>query len=66
MTSSAAHRRDSARGAVANGRPLPAGRLPVTELLFDRAGAASPFGDDLTFPLPPSALAYRHPQTSQE
>jgi len=37
------------------------GRLPVSELLFDRAGAASPFGDDQTFPLPVSALTYRHP-----
>ena len=37
------------------------GRLPVTEILFDRAGAASPFGDDLTLPLPPESLAYRHP-----
>ena len=36
-------------------------RLPVTEFLFDRPGAASPFGDDQTFPLPVSALAYRHP-----
>jgi hypothetical protein len=38
------------------------GRLPVSELLLDRPGAASPFGDDQAFPLPVSALAYRHPQ----
>jgi hypothetical protein len=37
------------------------GHLPVSELLSDRAGAPSPFGDDQTFPLPPSALVYRHP-----
>lgn len=37
------------------------GRLPLTELTFDRAGAASPFGDDLAFPLPISALTYVHP-----
>jgi succinate dehydrogenase / fumarate reductase iron-sulfur subunit len=37
------------------------GHLPVTELLSDRPGAASPFGDDLTFPLPASAVVYRHP-----
>jgi succinate dehydrogenase / fumarate reductase iron-sulfur subunit len=37
------------------------GHLPVTEFLADRAGAPSPFGDDQTFPLPPSALVYRHP-----
>jgi hypothetical protein len=35
--------------------------LPMTELLFDRAGAASPFGDDLSFPLPVSELTYVHP-----
>ncbi|HEY1486404.1 MAG TPA: hypothetical protein VGF84_09885 [Micromonosporaceae bacterium] len=37
------------------------GHLPMTELLFDRAGAASPFGDDLSFPLPMSELTYVHP-----
>jgi hypothetical protein len=37
------------------------GRLPMTELLFDRAGAASPFGDDLSFPMPLSELTYVHP-----
>jgi succinate dehydrogenase / fumarate reductase iron-sulfur subunit len=35
--------------------------LPVNELLFHRAGAPSPFGDDLRFPLPAEALTYRHP-----
>jgi hypothetical protein len=35
-------------------------RLPVSELLFHRAGAASPFGDDLQFPLPAGALNYNH------
>jgi hypothetical protein len=45
------------------GRPVPDGHLPVTELLSDRPGAASPFGDDQTFPLPASALVYRHPTT---
>ena len=29
---------------------VPEGRLPLTELTFDRAGAASPFGDDLALP----------------
>lgn len=36
----------------------PGSRLPVSEILFDRAGAASPFGDDLQFPLPAGALNY--------
>jgi succinate dehydrogenase / fumarate reductase iron-sulfur subunit len=38
-----------------------AGRLPVSELAFDRPGAASPFGDDLHFPLPFERLTYVHP-----
>jgi hypothetical protein len=37
-----------------------ASRLPVSEFLFDRAGAPSPFGEDLQFPLPAGALTYRH------
>ncbi|HKD98019.1 MAG TPA: hypothetical protein VKB69_10500 [Micromonosporaceae bacterium] len=37
------------------------GNLPLTEFTFDRAGAASPFGDDLSFPLPQSELSYVHP-----
>jgi hypothetical protein len=40
---------------------VPAGRMPLTEILFDRSGAASPFGDDLQFPLPVSELTYVHP-----
>ncbi|MGE5827828.1 MAG: succinate dehydrogenase/fumarate reductase iron-sulfur subunit [Micromonosporaceae bacterium] len=39
----------------------PDGRLPLTELTFDRAGAASPFGDNVEFPLPPESLPYRPP-----
>jgi len=45
----------------ARGYVVPDGRLPLTEFLFDRAGAASPFGDDLRFPLPVSQLSYVHP-----
>jgi hypothetical protein len=37
-------------------KPVP---LPVSELALDRAGANSPFGDDLAFPL--VAVAYEHP-----
>lgn len=37
------------------------GRLPVSEATSDRAGAGSPFGDDITFPLPPHQLTYEHP-----
>jgi hypothetical protein len=34
------------------------GRLTVSELALDRAAAPSPFGDDLTFPLPLEDLTY--------
>jgi hypothetical protein len=37
------------------------GRLPVSEFAFDRAGAASPFGDDVGLPMPVSQLTYVHP-----
>jgi succinate dehydrogenase / fumarate reductase iron-sulfur subunit len=39
----------------------PDGRLPINEVLLDRAGAASPFGDNVEFPLPPADLDYQHP-----
>jgi succinate dehydrogenase iron-sulfur subunit len=55
--------------AVAEKRPVvpsrarivPEGRLPVSEFAFDRMGAASPFGDDISFPLPVNRLTYTHP-----
>jgi hypothetical protein len=34
------------------------GRLPVSELIADRAAAPSPCGDDQTFPLPVEDLTY--------
>jgi succinate dehydrogenase / fumarate reductase iron-sulfur subunit len=37
------------------------GKLPLTEVTFDRAGAGSPFGDNVTFPLPSDTLTYEHP-----
>ena len=37
------------------------GRMPVSEFAFDRAGAGSPFGDDITFPVPAERLSYEHP-----
>ena len=51
-------------GRELRGRIVRDGHLPVTELLSDRPGANSPFGDDQTFPLPASALVYRHPTAS--
>jgi len=35
-------------------------RLPVSEIVADRAGANSPYGDDITFPLPTESLTYEH------
>jgi hypothetical protein len=53
--------RGTAGGPGVAGGPDRPERLPVNEFLFNRAGAPSPFGDDLQFPLPAGALAYRHP-----
>jgi succinate dehydrogenase / fumarate reductase iron-sulfur subunit len=39
----------------------PDGRMAVSEVTFDRAGAASPFGESVAFPLPPTDLTYQHP-----
>jgi succinate dehydrogenase / fumarate reductase iron-sulfur subunit len=35
------------------------GRMPLSEITFDRPGAASPFGDNVNFPLP--STTYQHP-----
>ncbi len=39
----------------------PTGRMQLTEVTFDRAGAASPFGDEVEFPLPSTDITYQHP-----
>jgi succinate dehydrogenase / fumarate reductase iron-sulfur subunit len=42
--------------------PVPKdGYLPVNEFLGEYQGANSPFGDDVSFPLPIEALNYTHP-----
>jgi hypothetical protein len=33
----------------------------ISELAAENAGAMSPFGDDLEFPLPVETLGYHHP-----
>jgi hypothetical protein len=43
------------------GRPVKPGHLPISELLSDRAGAGSPFGEDLTFPLSTDQIVYHLP-----
>ena len=42
----------------------PDGKMAVTEVTFDRAGAASPFGEDVSFPLPHGVINYDHPEES--
>jgi succinate dehydrogenase / fumarate reductase iron-sulfur subunit len=54
--------RDPQRPRRSRAKGVKPGRLPVTEATSDRAGAGSPFGDDITFPLPPGQLAYEHPE----
>ncbi len=44
----------------------PDGRINISEFLLDRSGAASPFGDDHEFPLPPEQLSYQHPTAPEE
>lgn len=44
-------------------RPVEPGRLPISELAFDRPAAPSPFGDDVVFPLPVEQLQYTHTVT---
>jgi hypothetical protein len=39
----------------------PADDFHVSELATDHAGAQSPFGADVEFPLPVDRLSYRHP-----
>jgi succinate dehydrogenase / fumarate reductase iron-sulfur subunit len=38
----------------------PDGKLPLSEATFDRPGAPSPFGEDITFPVPVEDLNYHH------
>jgi hypothetical protein len=37
----------------------------VSELAAPAAGAASPFGDDIEFPLPLEELGYHHPTRAE-
>lgn len=50
------------------GKVVKDGRLPVSEFLFDRAGAGSPYGEEVEFPMPADGLVYRHsePQPPRE
>jgi hypothetical protein len=51
--------------ATVGGQPVKPGHLPVSEMLFDRPGAASPFGEDVVFPLPADQIVYQLPGESE-
>ncbi len=53
--------RDSQQPQKSRAKIVKPGRLPVSEFAADRPGAASPFGDDITFPVPADRLTYEHP-----
>ena len=42
------------------------GRLDVTEVSLPFPGGPSPFGDDLSFPLPPGRVVYNHPAPGKD
>lgn len=52
---------DTGQEQPSRAKTVEPGHLPVSEFAFDRAGAGSPFGDDVTFPMPAEDLTYRHP-----
>ena len=44
----------------------PDGKLDVAELLSQRAGGPSPFGDEQAFPLPTDRITYNHPEIGKD
>lgn len=54
------------RGEETGGHSVKPGHMPITEMLSDRPGAGSPFGEDLTFPLPTEQIVYRLPSDADE
>jgi succinate dehydrogenase / fumarate reductase, iron-sulfur subunit len=65
------HAEEEAEHGVKWGRQVPRpqappvdarGRLALSEFTFERAAAPSPFGDDVTFPMPSEGLNYHHPE----
>jgi succinate dehydrogenase / fumarate reductase iron-sulfur subunit len=50
------------RAGRPKGHVVKEGHLPVSEFLYDKPGAGSPYGDEVEFPLPADKLPYRHPQ----
>ena len=62
MAAEGSRRKAEPRTPKSRSKPVKPGRLPVSEVATDRSGAPSPFGDDITFPLPADRLSYQHPQ----
>jgi succinate dehydrogenase / fumarate reductase iron-sulfur subunit len=44
----------------------PDGKLDVAELLAQKPGGPSPFGDEQVFPLPTDRLSYNHPEPDKD
>ena len=42
------------------------GKLDVAELLSQKSGGPSPFGDEQEFPLPPGRVVYNHPASGKD
>ena len=61
MTADASDAPSSPRPKKSRAWVVKPGRMPVTEATYDKAGAASPFGDDLSFPLEVDRITYEHP-----
>jgi succinate dehydrogenase / fumarate reductase iron-sulfur subunit len=57
----------SRREAAGQAAPVgPDGKLPITEATSEFAGASSPFGDDVEFPMPVQDITYEHPAAPDE
>lgn len=64
MTAESAPGTSGQRPPKSRARAVKPGRLAVSEFAADRPGASSPFGDDITFPVPADRLNYQHPTPS--
>ncbi|GIF36566.1 succinate dehydrogenase/fumarate reductase iron-sulfur subunit [Actinoplanes xinjiangensis] len=53
----------SSRARRPEGAPVgPDGHMDIAELVAPLQGGLSPFGEDMTFPLPPEEVTYHHPE----
>jgi succinate dehydrogenase / fumarate reductase iron-sulfur subunit len=44
----------------------PDGHMDIAELVAPTQGGLSPFGEDLSFPLPPEHVSYHHPKPGKD